>query len=469
MSTPTGARARRRVRTSFGQRARAVAPPVAAATLLALAWVLPGGADEDRAPESVTVNRSTYGCPAGGDLSLAAGQVTAGSSATGRSLPDKNPIEELGDAAAWRRTKIDADGVLMDQRGRGSGAVGFYGTTAGKSDGGGLVVGPCPPTEDQTWYLGAGSGGKHLTELVLTNLSSATAVADVHFWGTEGKIDAVDAEGIVVDPYSVRRVELADLAAGEAELAVRVDRRRGSLSVSAVDASTAVFRGTEAMESTAAPRRRQVVAGAPGGSGTRTLMLLNPGSSTARVGVEMFGAKGRFAPKGLDSVKVEAGRFVEVTVPASAGTDAAAVRLRSDHPVAAALRVAPDEKDHVVVESTGRVEGPAVVPLDLGLGTGPPQLVLTALREDGRVELTAHDAAMKRIGSGEVKIDADTTRTVDLSSSKVLDTTGAAYVGVRVGGRVAGAATYRKGGGIASLGLRAAPVTVLGPQVRPVS
>ena len=469
MSSTEGTRARRRVRTTFGQRARAVAPPVAAAVLLGLAWVLPGGADEDRAPEPVTVSRSTYGCPAGDDLSLVAGQVRPGSSATARSLPDKTPIEALGGAGAWRREKVDADGVLMDQRGRGSGAVGFYGTSAGKSDGGGLVVGRCPPTEDESWYLGAGSGGKHLTTLVLTNLSSAPAVADVHFWGTEGKIDAVDAEGIVVDPYSVRRVELADLAAGEAELGVRVDRRRGSLSVSAVDASTAVFRGTEAMESTAAPRRRQVVAGAPGGSGTRTLMLLNPTTSTARVGVEMFGAKGRFAPKDLDSVKVEAGRFVEVAVPASAGTDAAAVRLRSDQPVAAALRVAPDEKDHVVVEAQGPVTGPAVVPIDLGLGTRPPQLVLTALRGDGRVELTAYDRSMKRVDSAEVEVGPDTTRTVDLSSSKVLDTEGAAYVVVRVDGRVAGAATYRTGSGIASLGLRAAPVTVLGPQVRPAS
>jgi hypothetical protein len=50
----------------------------------------------------------------------------------------------------------------------------------------------------------------------------------------------------------------------------------------------------------------------------------------------------------------------------------------------------------------------------------------------------------------------------------VLDAQGVAYVVVRAEGRVMGAATYRLGAGIASLGLTEAPVTVLGPQVRPV-
>ncbi len=409
MSSPVGTRARRRVRTTFGQRVRTVAPPVGAALLLGLAFVLPNGSDDDRGPEQVTVERSAYACPAGDDLSMAAGQVAAGSSASARSLPGRDVIDGLGDATTWRRDSVDADAVVMDQRGSGSGAVGFFSQTAAKSDGGGLVVGACPATMEDSWYLGAGSGGKHLTTLVLTNLSSAPAVADISFWGTEGRIDAVDAEGIVVDPYTVRRVDLRDLAAGEAELAVRVERRRGSLAVAALDSSTAVFRGSEAMEPTARPRREQVVSGAPGGPSTRTLMLLNPPTSTARVGLEVVGAKGRFAPEGLESVKVEAGRFVEVPVPKSAGTDAAAIRLRSDQSVAAALRVAPNEKDHVVVESRPVVDGPAVVPVDLGVGTEAPQLVLTALGRPGRVQLAAYDEQMERLATGDVEIYADST------------------------------------------------------------
>jgi hypothetical protein len=160
---------------------------------------------------------------------------------------------------------------------------------------------------------------------------------------------------------------------------------------------------------------------------------------------------------------------VEVDLPKSAGTDAAAVKLTSDQPVSASLRVAPDTKDHGVAESLVALDGPAVVPLDLGVGTKPPQLVVSALDGVGRVRLEAFDQRMKSLAKGTVEIEADTTRSVDLGSSKVLETKGAAYVVVRADGVVTGAATYRRGSGIASLGLVAAPVRVLGPQVRPAS
>ena len=468
MST-SGSRVRRRSRTTIGQRLRTVAPPVVAAILLGVAFLLPDGSDAERPPGPVSVARSTYACPAGDGISVAAGQVVAGTSASAKSLPDRTALDALGDATAWRRDKVDASGVIVDQEGRGSGAVGFFGQRAGKAAGGGLVVGSCPPTVDESWYVGAGSGGKHLSTLLLTNLSSSPAVADVSFWGPQGKIDAIDAEGIVVDPFTVRRVDLRDLAAGEADLAVRVERRRGSLAVAALDSSTAVFGGTDALDTTAAPSRDQVVAGMPAGSGTRTLMLVNPSTSTARVAVQVIGPKGKFAPKGLDSVKVDAGRFTEVTVPQSAGKDGAALWLRSDQPVAASVRVAPGTKDRAVVEATPVLDGSAVVPVDLGIGTGVPELVLTARGRAGRVRLEAFDEQMRSQATADVSVEADTTKTVDLGSAKVLDAEDFAYVMVRAGGDVVGAATYRGGSGIASLGLTEAPITVLGPQVRPFS
>ncbi len=468
MSSVPGSRARRRVRTTFGQRMRAAAPPVLAGVLLAVAFVLPDVSEDDRPPGPVTVARSAYGCPGGSGVSVAAGQVVAGTSATAESLPGRAPVDALADATRWRRDTVDGDGVAIDQSGRGSGAVGFFGETATKARGGGLVVGSCPPTVDDSWYLGVGSGAKHLTTLVLTNLSSSPAVADVSFWGPQGTIDAVDADGIVVEPFTVRRVDLSDLAAGEPELAVHVERRRGSLAAVAMDTSTAIFKGTEALEPTAAPKREMVVAGAPAGPSTRILSLLNPSTSTARVKVEVVGAKGTFAPKGLESVKVAAGRFVEVTLPKSAGTENAALSLHSDQPVAASLRVSPDTKDRAFMEAMPALDGAAVVPVDLGTGTKAPELVLTAPARRGQVSLEAFDAEMRSQATADVTVAAGTTKSVDLASRKVLDAKGVAYVVVRAKGAVVGAATYRSGSGIASLGLTEAPVTVLGPQVRPV-
>ena len=58
MSSASGSRARRRVRTTFGQRMRAAAPPVLAGVLLAVAFVLPDASEDDRPPGPVTVARS---------------------------------------------------------------------------------------------------------------------------------------------------------------------------------------------------------------------------------------------------------------------------------------------------------------------------------------------------------------------------------------------------------------------------
>ena len=103
--------------------------------------------------------------------------------------------------------------------------------------------------------MGLGSGGKHFSTLILTNLADTPAAVDLSLWGPKGKIDAVGSEGIVVKPSSVRRIRLDELAAGEAELAMHVHRRRGSLSAVVNDSSTSVFSGTEPVSATLSPRR----------------------------------------------------------------------------------------------------------------------------------------------------------------------------------------------------------------------
>lgn len=466
--TSTGSRVLRGDRPGVAARVRTIAAPVLGATLLLLVAILPGGGDDDRPPVPVTVQESSYTCPAGSGITVAAGQVTRGSSATAQALPGRAKVPALADAGRWRTTTVDGSGVIVEQRGRGSGAVGFYAGTADKKDGGGLVVGSCPATVDDGWYLGLGSGAKHESTLVLTNLSASPAVADLTFWSPAGRVDALDADGIVVDPFTTRRVKLDDLAAGEPELAVHVIRRRGALAVVADDTSTAVFRGTEPVTSTSAPTREQVVSGLPAGGKGRTLLLLNPGGQSARVGVQVIGAKGAFAPEGLSSVKVGPGRLETVTVPSSAGSGSVALRLKSDHPVAATVRVSPDTKDHAYAEAVPALDGPAVVPVDLGGDVDAPELVLTAPRRTGSVHLEAYDASMRRVAEHGVAVPAGTTQHVDLGSSKVLDAKDIAYVVVRVRGMVLGAATYRDDAGISSLALTPAPVTVLGPQVRPV-
>ena len=442
---------------------RAAAFPLIAVVLVALAALVPSDDDEAaRAPSTVAVTQSAYACPAGSVITVAAGQVAAGTAATADALPERTPVESLGGAGAWRTAVVDAPGVSVEQQGKGTGAVGYFAGTAPRSGGGGLVVGSCPGIVDDAWLLGLGSGNKHFSTLILTNLAGSPAAVDLTLWGPQGEIDAVNADGIVIEPYSVSRIRLDALAAGESELAVHVHRRRGSVSAVVNDTSTATFRGTEPVTAARAPRRQQVVGGLVEGAAGRTLLVLNPGTSTARVDVEVIGAEGTFTPSGLEQVVVKGGTVATVTVPDTAGAGAQALRLTSDQPVSSTVRMAPTTNDYAYAEATRTLTGPAVVPVDLGTQERAPELVLTAPGAEATVDIQAFDAAMSPLASSSVTIAAGTTQVA------TPDAAGAAYLVVTPKGDVVAAATYTADGdGISSLALQGAPVSVLGPQVRP--
>ena len=437
--------------------------PVAAVIFVALAWVAPSSSDSARPPSRVTVTEASYACPAGSTITVASGQVRAGSGAVANVFPGRARDADLEEASTWRTSVVDGSGVMMQQSGRASGPVGFFAGTAPKKGGGGLVVGACPGVVDDAWLLGLGSGGKHFSTLILTNLADTPAAVDLSLWGPKGKIDAVGSEGIVVEPQSVRRIRLDELAAGEPELAMQVHRRRGSLSAVVNDSATTVFSGTEPVAATLSPRRTQVVGGLVQGTEGRTLMMVNPGQKTARVNVKVIGAKNTFAPSGLEQLKVRAGATRSVTVPKSAGRDAQALRLTSDEPIAATVRMAPGDKDYAYAEAVPALSGPAIVPVEVGPKIAAPRLLLTAPDAAASVDIQAYDESMQRLASSTMKVKAGTTTWARL------ETSGAAYFVVTPRGKVVAAATYVKGDGISSLALTPAPVTVLSPQVRPIS
>lgn len=440
-----------------------VAFPLVAVVLVVLATLAPEADPEPaRTPGTVAVTQSTYACPAGSVITVAAGQVEPGTSGTASVLPGREPDETLGGATTWRSAVVDGPGVIIDQQGRSAGAVGYFAGTAPTSGGGGLVVGSCSSVVDDSWLLGLGSGNKHFSTIILTNLAASPAAVDLTLWGPEGKIDAVNADGIVIEPYSVQRIRLDSLAAGESELAVHVHRRRGSVSAVVNDTSTSTYKGTEPISASLSPRREQVIGGLVGGTSGRTLLVLNPGTSTARVDVEVLGPEGTFAPSGLEQIKVAAGTVQAVTVPDTAGSTEQALRLSSDQPVSSTVRMAPTTSDYAYAEAAAPLTGPAVVPIALGEQGSVPQLVLTAPGADASVEVQAFDTAMAPLTSSTVDIAAGTTQVAKLQAD------GAAYVVLRPTGDVIAAATYAKGDGISSLAVTDAPVTVAAPQVRPL-
>jgi hypothetical protein len=445
---------------------RAFLLPVIAVGLAILAIVMPNPSDHQRPPSRVAVDQASYACPAGTTITVAGGQVRPGTSATATVLPGTGKDTALASASSWRTSVVNGQGVIVDQHGRRSGPGGFFAGKAPKSGGGGLVVGACSGVVDDAWLLGLGSGGKHFSTLILTNLAGSSAVVDLDLWGKQGKIDAVDTKGIVIKPFTTRRIRLDALAAGESELALQVHRRRGSLSAVLNDTSTAIFRGTEPVTPTDSPRRNQVIGGVVAGTSGRTLELLNPGRTTARVDVSVLGDKNEFKPSGLSSIKLQAGALKVITVPRSTGSSRQALRITADLPVVATVRMAPSNADYAYAEAVPPLAGPALVPVAIGPSAGAPDVILSAPKGDASATVEAFDAHMRSLGSKTVAVSAGTTTHLD--TSKQFKRKQVAYLVVRPKGEVVAAATYVKKDGISSLALVAAPVTVLGPQVRPL-
>lgn len=450
-----------------------LALPVVVAAAIATAGLVVGPAEPSATPaREVRLDRGSYACPGG--LSTTAGQLSAGAEATARALPlvssdsadaaDPTSVQALTDPRTWRSATTPEGSTVVAQSGRGTGAVGFVSGRLTKAEGGGLVVAGCPTVTDDAWFTGLGSGSKHQSTLLLTNTADTPAAVNVELWNTQGVVDAIDNDGIVVPARAARRIRLADLAAGERQLAAHVVRLRGALTVSALDTSTAVFKGSEISTGGVDPARTQWIPGVVAGEKGRTLAIVNPGGTTARVSVTAFGSKGRFVPEGLSDLKVGAGKLREITLPRTVGSGAVALRLTSDEPVAASVRLEPDTDDFARAESAPVLDGTAAVPLGLAETKGVPDLLLSGVgRRTSSVQLTAYDAEMRQLDEATVTVEAGRTQDVDLA--KVLTTKGAAVVLVEGGTDVVGTATYSSGSRIASVPLRAAPVTALGPQV----
>ncbi len=447
-------------------RYRTLAIPLTAAVVVSVVHFAPKPSQDRRPPNGVEVTQAAYACPTGSGITVGAGQVIKGTEGTATVLPDKSADDALAGATTWRTSRVDGNGVVVEQQGEGSGPVGFFGARAAKDDGAGLSVGSCSSGVDDGWFLGLGSGSKHFSTVILTNGASAPAAVDLELWGPKGKIDAVGATGVVIKPFTTRRVPLADLAAGEPDIALRVLRRRGSVTAVVNDQSTAVFSGTEPVGPTATPRRSQVIGGLVAGTSGRTLMILNPGTNTARIEVSVIGPENTFKPSGLEAVKVKAGTVQLMEIPSSTGGDRQSLQITSDVPVAATVRMAPNESDYAYAESVPALAGPAVVPVDLGEGVNAPDLILSAPDKDASVEVLAFDKNMEQLDEASLKIDGGTTQHLDAATA--FKAKGIAYLVVRAKGEVLGAATYRDGARISSLALVSAPINVLAPQVRPV-
>ncbi|WP_375002815.1 DUF5719 family protein [Aeromicrobium sp. CTD01-1L150] len=429
--------------------------PVVAVLLLALVAVVPATTDQAREPRPVEVDQTSYACVAGAGHTIAATQVEPGDEAQAITLPDGDEVGDLQDASRYRAASVRAADVLVRQSGRASGAVGH---TAGTQDGN-LFLGACPGIVDEAWFTGLGSTTQHGSILVLTNLADVPAVVDLRLWGQDGEIDAVDSEGVVVEPRSTRRLRVADLAAGEEDVAVALQRRRGALSAVVDDGSP---HGRSLVPAAASPSSRVQIGTLPASGAARVLRLVNPTDSTARVAVAARGTEGTFVPEGLDEVEVGAGQTSVVELPAALGETPVSLELSASARITGDVQTVGRD-DAAVTPTVQPWSGPAVVPLRLG-GPELDSVVLTAPSAEARVSVEAFDEQGQSVAETRVEVGEGSSVEADLGD--VLQADDAAYLVLRSEGGVLGTANYSAAGGLAALPLTAAPVTAQGPAVR---
>lgn len=439
--------------------------PLAAVVLIGAGLLLPRLDREAPAAEPTAQWQSTFVCPSAPGVSTSLGQLAPGDERRVVVTRKGNRSDKASDAKRWTVDSFGRDGAIVVQDGRASGAVGFTSQVAPRASGGGLSVARCGSIIDEAWFLGLATADKRASTLVLTNLSNTPAVADITLWNKQGKVDAVRADGVSIKPFTIRRIPISDLAAGEPDLVMQVIRRRGVMAASVEDQSTATFAGNEVIDVTAGPSNQQYLAGLDGGSRGKTLLLMNPDKQVARVDVTMVTADGPVADEKLQSIKLTPGEYRSVAIPPSIGSGGHTAVVVSDRPVVAAARVEPDVKDYSVVEPTEPLTGPAIVPLQLGKGVAFDRLILTAFKGSAKVEIATFDANMKRIDTTTISLKGLSTSALD--KSKIDGLAKAAYLTVSVNGDVVGAATYRAGTGVSSLSLQSAPTTIDVPAVLP--
>ncbi|EFQ82668.1 hypothetical protein HMPREF0063_11877 [Aeromicrobium marinum DSM 15272] len=442
-----------------------VAVPLALAVVV-LAAVLAGGPRPSLSPPlEVPITEVLHACPTTGGWNVATGQLGPGDETTVSVISDDGVTEAPRDPALWEVGAPGGDAVVVRQDGDGSGGVAFAAASGDAVEGGGLAVDTCGGIVDEAWFVGAGAVTRGVSTLVLTNLSDVPAVADVELFGVGGVVDAVDSTGLLVEPGSMRRIRLDELAAGEAELAVRVVRQRGALAATVIDTSTTGPAGSEVMAPVPGPARAITMTGVVPGGG-RTLLVANPGESSARAEIEIVGPDGPFVPEGLAEISVEPGALVVVPVPDTAGADASVLRVRSDEPVVASLRMSPTAVDLAYATADPTWTGPTVVPVALGSSTVPPVVQLSAVADTSLVTFEGFDAAGASLGTTVASAAADAVAVVDLAAPGLF-TGEVAYVVATAERPVRGSAVYRSGDLVAVVPLDAAPTTAIGPRVRP--
>ncbi len=378
-------------------------PALVAIAVSAAALQLAGGGGAPVRPAAdgvgapVRVDR-TLVCPGG----LPAARVDSGVAGPVAARSQKVSSSPLGEEEPRPRK-------VLTQAGEG---VGAFATQVARR-GPWLALTPCPEARADWWFVGAGASQTHSSTLSIANPRDGDAVIDVDVYGPKGPVTSPGTRGMFVRHGDTLRLDLAEVAPSNGDLAVHVTASRGLVSVAAADTFSPDTVGKPVREwitpqPTAA--RSLTLTGLPGKLDSATLLLANPGDVEALAEVQVIGSEGTFSPPENGTVRVPPGAVLPVEVKSVFNGKPLAFTVTSGHDLVATIRS--------VVGGDEVYAGAAGLPAD-GAALGVPadvaaRLIVSSTGAAGTARIVTFAASGKRLGSEDVTVAATTTVSVDL-------------------------------------------------------
>lgn len=302
---------------------------------------------------------------------------------------------------------------------------------AGDGDLRGLAAANCTAPANDFWLLGAATTVGATAVLDLHNPTRTPSTVDLELVGTEGRIQAAGARGLLLAPGESRSIVLGGLAAGQDSLAVHVSTSGGPVSGTI---QQSILRGltpggVELLTPTAGASAQQVITGVVVqsgklsrsvrsqdgyGSAAPALEVVVPGGQDAALQVRVFGKDGEVELPGGRGVTAAAGTVTAVPLDSlPAGTYS--VQVSSDVSVVAAARVSRATSKGAPVDfawapAAARLGSEHVAVVPGGVGS---RLVFGAPAEAAEIKLVPVDGQGGLGKARVVKVPAGTTVSVD--------------------------------------------------------
>ncbi len=346
--------------------------------------------------------------------------------------------------------------------------------TAASGPSRGLMLAGCVTPTTESWLVGVRSDQQHVTQVVLVNLDQDASAVDLTIFGPDGQVLAAGSRGILVAPNSQRVVPLGPLVQASGPIAVRIQASSGRI---AAVGREVMWRGVGAVGTDWAPVSETgttaVLPVVPGGAGARELVVTNPGDRSIRVGIDALAAQGPVGLVGAETLEVPARSTRSTTLQAGLRGEAAAVRVRSDSPFAAGLRVMtaePGPASDLAFSGAGTaLLAVTTIPLPLSAGLKAQLSLANAGEESASAVVSFTNARGETVGkSVAVRVVPGGSGQVDVPAGavaiRVEMTAGALHGGVSVSaqlGRVSVLGSYA----VARTGRGSSPVISFDPHV----